>query len=445
MIQKLKRNLYFLFISSLIFIFSIVFCLMIHQNIKAKGNSELAYFNRMATTLILQLEHETDYQELLNLYEDNQNMYFQLSSDTDHLLYQSEYLKSNNEIIDTFLTTLLNTVGDFTVNPSSLKDNYYSRQSGTYTIKAANEKNYYCISSLIVTNGGSIYTISAIKECSSFIILLKSEAEYYFSIWCGVFVSIVCLSKILIGKAVKPTEQAMQSQKDFITAVSHECKAPLAAILSSAEMIESVPDIPDTIKIHVQMIDSEVSRMSRLIGDLLLLSSLDAGNWSFHMDEINIDTLLINLYTKFEQICGKKNILLQLNIPDECCPPLYSDADRLNQIISIFLDNAVSYSPSESEISLNASVEKNELVITIIDHGIGISNKDKPFIFDRFYQCDKSRTQKEHFGLGLSIANELVLKLNGKIQLFDTSGGGCTFKIFLPYRPYDEISIVFSA
>jgi len=243
---------------------------------------------------------------------------------------------------------------------------------------------------------------------------------------------VFCLSKILIEKAVKPTEQAMQSQKDFIAAVSHECKAPLAAILSSAEMIESVPNIPDTIKNHIQMIDSEVSRMSRLIGDLLLLSSIDAGNWSFHMEEINIDTLLINLYTKFEQICRKKNILLQLNIPDECFPPLYSDADRLNQIISIFLDNAVSYSPSESEISLNASVEKNELVITIIDHGIGISNKDKPFIFNRFYQCDKSRTQREHFGLGLSIANELVNKLEGKIQLFDTAGGGCTFKISLP-------------
>ena len=223
-----------------------------------------------------------------------------------------------------------------------------------------------------------------------------------------------------------------RQQKDFIAAVSHECKAPLAAILSSAEMIESVPNIPDTIKNHIQMIDSEVSRMSRLIGDLLLLSSIDAGNWSFHMEEINIDTLLINLYTKFEQICRKKNILLQLNIPDECFPPLYSDADRLNQIISIFLDNAVSYSPSESEISLNASVERNELVITIIDHGIGISNKDKPFIFNRFYQCDKSRTQREHFGLGLSIANELVNKLEGKIQLFDTAGGGCTFKISLP-------------
>ena len=94
----------------------------------------------------------------------------------------------------------------------------------------------------------------------------------------------------------------------------------------------------------------------------------------------------------------------------------------------------MSYSPSESEISLNAFVEKNELIITIIDHGIGISNKDKPFIFNRFYQCDKSRTQREHFGLGLSIANELVNKLEGRIRLFDTSGGGCTFKIFLPIK-----------
>ncbi len=423
MIQRLKQNLYFLFISSLMFIFSIVFCLMVHENIKTKKNSELAYFNRMATTLILQLEHESDYQTFLNLYEEKRDMYFQLLSDTGRPLYQSEYLENNTDIIDTFLSTLLDTEGDFTLSPSSLKDNYYSRQSGTYTIKAANGKYYYCVSCLIITDGGSIYTVTAMKECSSFATLSKPEFGYYLCIWCGVLASIAFLSKILIGKAVTPTVQAMQSQKDFIAAVSHECKAPLAAILSSAEMIAAIPDTPDAVKDHTHVIDLEVSRMSRLIGDLLLLSSLDTGNWTFHMEEINIDTLLINLYTKYEQICRKKNILLQLNIPDECCPPFYSDEDRLNQIISIFLDNAVSYSPPESEISLNASVEKNRLIITIIDHGIGISDKDKPFIFNRFYQCDKSRTQREHFGLGLSIANELVHKLDGKIQLFDTAGG----------------------
>ncbi len=434
MVQSLKRNLYFLMVGSLMFIFSIVFCLMVHENIKAKRNSELAYFNRMTTTLVLQLEHESDYQTCLNLYEERRDMYFQLSSDTGRSLYQSEYLGDNTDIIDTFLTTLLGTEGDFTFSPSSLKDYYYSRQSGAYTIEALNGKKYYCVNCLVVTDYGSIYTVTAIKEKSSFATLLKPKSGYYFCIWCGVLVSIICLSKILIRKAVKPTEKAMQSQKDFIAAVSHECKAPLAAILSSAEMIESVPNIPDTVTDHVRVIDAEVSRMSRLIRDLLLLSSIDAGNWSFHMDEVNVDTLLINLYTKFERICRKKDIQLQLNIPDECCPPLYSDVDRLDQIISIFLDNAVSYSPPESEISLNASVRKNELIFTIIDHGIGISEKEKPFIFDRFYQSDKSRTQREHFGLGLSIANDLVHKLEGKIKLFDTPGGGCTFKIFLPLK-----------
>lgn len=434
MVQSLKRNLYFLMVGSLMSIFSIVFCLMVHENMKAKRNSELAYFNRMTTTLVLQLEHESDYQTCLNLYEERRDMYFQLSSDTGRSLYQSEYLGDNTDIIDTFLTTLLGTEGDFTFSPSSLKYNYYSRQSGAYTIEALNGKKYYCVNCLVVTDYGSIYTVTAIKEKSSFATLLKPKSGYYFCIWCGVLVSIICLSKILIRKAVKPTEKAMQSQKDFIAAVSHECKAPLAAILSSAEMIESVPNIPDTVTDHVRVIDAEVSRMSRLIRDLLLLSSIDAGNWSFHMDEVNVDTLLINLYTKFERICRKKDIQLQLNIPDECCPPLYSDADRLDQIISIFLDNAVSYSPPESEISLNASVRKNELIFTIIDHGIGISEKEKPFIFDRFYQSDKSRTQREHFGLGLSIANDLVHKLEGKIKLFDTPGGGCTFKIFLPLK-----------
>ena len=163
------------------------------------------------------------------------------------------------------------------------------------------------------------------------------------------------------------------------------------------------------------------------------LTSLDAGNWTFHMEEVNVDTLLINLYTKFEPICNGKNIVLQLDIAEESYPPLFSDNDRLDQIISVFLDNAVSYSPSSSKITLGASVEKYELVITVTDHGVGISDKDKPYIFNRFYQCDKSRTQREHFGLGLSIAHELVDKMSGKIRLFNTDGGGCTFKIYLPF------------
>ena len=432
MVKRLKRNLYILMIGSLMLVFSMVFCLLIQQNIKEKRKNSIAYLNRMASMLIFSMEQDSDYRELLSVYEKKLGYSFRLLSDTDPFLYQSENLENCSEIIDTFLDTLQHhQYQSYALIPLALKDCTRSGQSAAYTISMPDGKSYDCIFCEIVTGYGITFGLSIVKEGDSFAALLLPELKFYICIWCGVFLFIIFLSRILIRITVKPTEAAMQSQKDFIAAVSHECKAPLAAILSSAEMIATVPDIPDTIKNHVQVIDSEVSRMSRLIGDLLLLSSLDAGNWTFHMEEINIDTLLINLYTKYEQICRKKNILLQLNIPEECYPPFYSDEDRLNQIISIFLDNAVSYSPPESEISLNASVEKNKLVITIIDHGIGISDKDKPFIFNRFYQCDKSRTQREHFGLGLSIANELVNRLDGKIQLFDTAGGGCTFKIFL--------------
>ncbi len=435
MVKRLKRNLYILLIGSLTLVFSIVFCLLIQQNIKEKGKNSIAYFNRMASMLIFSMEQDADYRETLSIYEKSLGYSFRLLSDTDPFLYQSENLENCSEIIDTFLDTLQHhQYQSYALIPLALKDCTRSGQSAAYTISMPDGKSYDCIFCEIVTGYGITFGVSIVKEIDSFSSLLLPELKFYICIWCCVFLFIIFLSRILIRITVKPTEAAMQSQKDFIAAVSHECKAPLAAILSSAEMIESEADIPDNIKNHVQVIDSEVSRMSRLIGDLLLLSSLDAGNWTFHMKEINIDTLLINLYTKYEQICRKKNILLQLNIPDECCPPFYSDEDRLNQMISIFLDNAVSYSPSESEISLNASAGKNELIITIIDHGIGISDKDKPFIFNRFYQCDKSRTQREHFGLGLSIANELVSKLDGKIRLFDTAGGGCTFKIFIPLK-----------
>lgn len=431
MIKKLKRNLYILLISSLMLVFSIVFCLLIQQNIKEKRENSIAYFNRMATMLTYTMEQNTDYLELLSIYEKSLGYSFRLLSDSDFSLYQSEYLDSN--IVDTFLRTLQqHQYQSYALTPPELKEITRSAQTATYTISMTNGESYDCIYCEIVTGYGTKYGLSIIKKSDSFASLLMPELKFYACIWCCVLLFIIFLSRILAKITIRPTENAIQSQKDFIAAVSHECKAPLAAILSSAEMIDTIPDTPAAVKDHTRVIDLEVSRMSRLIQDLLLLSSLDTGNWSFHREEINVDTLLINLYTKFEPICKGKGIMLQLDIAEENYPILFSDADRLDQIISVFLDNAVSYSPSSSEISLGASVEKNELAIIVTDHGAGISDKDKPYIFDRFYRCDKSRTQKEHFGLGLSIAHELVGKLGGRIRLSDTVGGGCTFKIYLP-------------
>ena len=182
------------------------------------------------------------------------------------------------------------------------------------------------------------------------------------------------------------------------------------------------------------VIDAECRRMSRLVRDMLLLASSDADKWNIQKSEINMDTLLITLYEAYEPVCISKKIRLELNLSEEAYPVLSSDRERLFQILSIFLDNAVCYSPEGSSIQIQTASKEKELVFSIVDHGKGIPTEDKPFIFDRFYRGDKSRTDKSHFGLGLSIAKELAKMLGGEIGFKDTEGSGATFFLKLPTR-----------
>ena len=111
-----------------------------------------------------------------------------------------------------------------------------------------------------------------------------------------------------------------------------------------------------------------------------------------------------------------------------------TDQERLFQILSIFLDNAISYSPENSSIEIQTRQTTKELTFLVADHGKGIAKADRPFIFDRFYRADKSHTDKSHFGLGLSIAEELAKMLSGRIGFKDTPGGGATFFLTLPIK-----------
>lgn len=425
MIRNLRHKLYCLFASSIMFVFTIVFFLLASENIETMQNAELNFVNRQATNLILLFESSTNYAENLRICEKKYGYVFRLFTEHDELLYESTDIKDAPETIDSFLETLK------TTESTEGNESVYSTQSGTHTFLSGNGRTYYGILCSIYTNDGYMY-LAIIKEKSG-LDSFSSTIMHYFLIWLIVLIAVLFISILIIRQAMKPTEKAMQSQKNFIAAVSHELKTPLAVLLAATDAIETSPDCTTNIRNHVSLMGTEISRMARLIQNLLLLSSIDAGNWMFHKSKINVDTLLISLYDKFEIICRKKSIDLQIEMPEECLPPLFSDEDRLSQIISIFLDNAISYSPEQSSILLEASIKKNNLAISIIDHGIGISEEDKEHIFDRFYRCDKSRTQKGHYGLGLSVANELISLLGGKIYLNDTPGGGCTFTIILPW------------
>lgn len=427
MIKKLKKRLTLLFICSVMSIFTVVFCLFIHESIQSKKENEMYFFTRIITYLVFQLENTDDAAEDLTLTGQTYDFTLLLKNN------ENAFIPVNTNHSNTDTNTLI-TLFEQELNKTStdLLDNTHSSQSGIFSFSTPDKHSYYGIQATAITKNMDILDFYAIKESTSSFTFLKEHLPFYLIVWLLVFIAILFLTRFLISKAIKPTEQTLRSQKEFIASASHELKVPLAVILASAECIGNDTTLSLKSKQHTEVIDSECMRMSKLVQDLLLLSSVDANTWTLNKTNIDVDTLLINTYEKYEPICRQKGIQFKLNTSDELFPVLNADIDRLNQILSIFIDNAINYSLPKSEVSLDATVLKNTLVFSIKDHGTGIADKDKPFIFDRFFCADKSRTQKEHYGLGLCIAKELVEMHKGKIELSDTLGGGCTFKISLP-------------
>lgn len=237
-------------------------------------------------------------------------------------------------------------------------------------------------------------------------------------------------------KLLAPIERNRKEQIQFVAAASHELRTPLSVILSSVSAIKKAS--PEEEENFLSTIASEGRRMSRLISDMLLLSQADAHAFPIRLQPVECDTLLLNSYEAFEPMAKEKNISFTISLPQTTLPPCLCDAERLSQVISILLHNAISYTPSGGSISAILSldtVKKSEtLTLSVIDNGIGISDEEKDKIFQRFYRSDRSRSVKDHFGLGLPIASEIIRSLEGTIRVTDTPGGGSTFIVRLPFR-----------
>lgn len=152
--------------------------------------------------------------------------------------------------------------------------------------------------------------------------------------------------------------------------------------------------------------------------------------------ELNVVQMVenITLYETYEPVCMKQNLELKLHLSEESYPAMLTDKDRLFQILCVFMDNAIQHSKNNSLIEIEVIATEKNIAFSVADHGQGISDEDKQYIFDRFYSGDKSHTNKSNFGLGLSIAKELTQMLNGTITINDTAGGGATFTVKFPLK-----------
>jgi two-component system OmpR family sensor kinase len=259
----------------------------------------------------------------------------------------------------------------------------------------------------------------------------------------------VPLSKDEIGRLaqsfnrmVARLEAAFTRQKQFVSDVSHELRTPLTVLSGSLEMLLIGANQGDEAAARrlLRSMYADVGRLQRLVADLLVLARLDEGRLVLREKVVDVRTLL-------EKVCEQA---LQLERGQQICchiqdnlPKIRADADRLQQVLLILVDNAIKFTPPDGYIELIARSEHpSAVIIEVRDTGIGVPASALPYVFDRFYRADAARTRSEHEsrqqggnGLGLAIARELVLAHGGEITLRSKEGEGTTVTIRLPASP----------
>ena len=235
------------------------------------------------------------------------------------------------------------------------------------------------------------------------------------------------------GKMLRPIQENQQRQAQFIAAASHELRTPLTAILSAASAWERAEcAAPARQTVFSDMIHREGKRMSRLIGDMLTLASADSQSWEVRCEDVELDMLLLMVYETYSPLAKEKGLALSLTLPERDVPVMQLDKDRIMQVLSILLDNALAYTPAPGDIRLELGLGRNSARITVSDTGPGVPDSEKTRIFARFHRGETARSHRSHFGLGLCIAAEILKLHKGKLWVEDAKGGGAAFILELP-------------
>lgn len=228
-------------------------------------------------------------------------------------------------------------------------------------------------------------------------------------------------------------------RNDFVANVSHEIRTPLSMVQGYSEaLLDDIAASPEERRDLVQVIHDESLRMGRLVKDLLDLARMEAGHMEMNFQQLDLNVLFARVYRKFAALAKERQIHLSRTeeVPDLIMEA--ADGDRLEQVLTNLLDNAMRHTPSGAGIHLSASrIEgpRGDLIeIKVADEGQGIPRRDLPYIFDRFYKADKARKREVTggTGLGLAIVKNLVEAHGGKIRAESVEGEGTTFTLTLP-------------
>ncbi len=235
----------------------------------------------------------------------------------------------------------------------------------------------------------------------------------------------------LAGKTLEPIEKMHEEQKEFVSNASHELRTPLAALKSEIEVSlrDKKMKMPEARQVLSSNLE-EVNKIQRLTNYLLSLNKYQSEISNLPFKNLNLKEIAQKAIKRVEPLAEVKEIRIAKELERAI---VNGNEDSLLELATILLDNAIKYSYKKGVVVVRAKKEKGQAVLEVEDNGVGIKKKDIPFIFDRFYRADTSRSKGkiDGYGLGLSIAKNIVDLHVGKIEVRSKENKGTTFQVLL--------------
>jgi two-component system OmpR family sensor kinase len=234
------------------------------------------------------------------------------------------------------------------------------------------------------------------------------------------------------NEMVARVRTSQQAQRDFVSNVSHELKTPLTSIQGFSQAI--LDNAIDDKARAARIINDEAARMHRLVEGLLDLARMDSGQAALQFSPVDLGHILRSVSEKLDLRAKEKGITLKVDLAP--LPVIVADGDRLAQVFTNLLDNALQHTPGGGLVTLAAGADANAggktVAVSITDTGAGIPAGDLPRIFERFYRVDKSRAAGRGYGIGLAITREIIQAHGGMIVAESVIGLGTKFTVKLP-------------
>jgi len=235
---------------------------------------------------------------------------------------------------------------------------------------------------------------------------------------------------------VTEAHRVARVRRDFVANVSHELKTPVGALALLAEALLEAADDPKASRRFAERIHHESQRLARLVKELLELSRLQGADPLPEPVPVPVDRIIAEVVDRARTGAAAKGI--ELLVTGTSGLTVYGNEGQLVTAVANLVENAITYSPENTKVTIDATQAGDQVHIAVIDHGIGIAAKDLDRIFERFYRADQARSRDTGgTGLGLAIVRHIAVNHGGRVTVESTEGIGSTFTLRLPARPPD--------